>query len=111
MKSSIETILESPESISEESIKEINKTFINEILDGTLDSYYEILNQYIHAKKEKNILTSDISNHTGLPELTVKRFENLKSVPRVLTAIKILHAVGLQLTVVPIDSNAKLNIN
>ena len=107
MKSLIESMLENPETISEGGIKEVNKIFIDEILDGTLDIYYEILNQYIHAKKDKKMLTSDVSNKSNLPELTVKRFENLQNVPKLITAIKLLRAVGLHLTVIPIDSNVE----
>ena len=103
MKDSIESILESPDPLSSEKINEVNQIFINELSNGTLDSYYKILSQYIKAKKAQNILTADVSNESGLPESTIKRFENLQVVPKVLTVIKILRAVGLKLTVTPID--------
>lgn len=102
MKTSIEKILtEENLRLSYENLSDINETFISEARDGIIDEYFEILQCYITNKKKKNIHTAFVAQKSGLPELTIKRFENLKTVPKISTIIKILHAVGLKLTVVP----------
>lgn len=105
MKPTIENLLDNGFVVNSENSKDICKLFVNEITEGNMDEYFKILNIYIKTKKQMELLTSDISQKSGLPEITIKKFENLQVVPKVLTVIKILKTVGLKLTVVPIDDN------
>lgn len=103
MKVTIENLLDDGLKITPENSREISEMFINEITDGNVDEYCKILNTYIKSKKNLKLLTSDVSRESGLPEITIKKFENLQVFPRILTVIKILKTVGLKLTVVPIE--------
>lgn len=105
MKASIENLLDDGFKINSENSKDIRELFVNEIIEGNVDEYFKILNTYIKTKKNLKFLTSDVSKESGLPEITIKKFENLQVVPRILTVIKILKTVGLRLTVVPIEDS------
>ena len=59
--------------------------------------YFSILSKYLDAKRRRNMSISDVATSSNLPEMTIKRFENLQSIPKVLTLLKILKAVGLGL--------------
>lgn len=103
MKSSIEILLDSDSLLDSDDIGNINQTFLSDLSDGSLRNYLSILNEYIKQKKENGLSTFNISQKSHLPELTIKKFENLKTVPKILTVLKILRSVGLKLAVVPIS--------
>ncbi len=75
-------------------------TIVYNILDDIhLDLYFQLLNQYVYAKEEREMTIKQISEKSEVPEQTIMRFENLKSIPQTTTLIKILDAVGLELVV------------
>lgn len=80
--------------------KKSKATIVHNVLnDIHLDLYYQLLNQYVYAKEEREMTIKQISEKSEVPEQTIIRFENLKSIPQTTTLIKILDAVGLELTV------------
>lgn len=79
-------------------IKEIKGVLTDILETDTINTYFKIILNYLEAKREKNMLISDVAKSSGLPETTIKRFENLQSIPKILTLLKILESVGLSLT-------------
>lgn len=102
MKATIEALLENPVLLKEEgNSANVSDIFIEELISGVIDEYFDILNKYIKAKKDLEMLNSDISKNSGLPDITIRKCENLQTIPRVFTLIKLLHSVGLKLTTEP----------
>lgn len=89
--------------INKENIQGISESIVEELLSSEMSNYFEILNAYINKKKEKDMSTSVVARTSEFPELTIKRFENIQSIPKVTNLIKVLHSVGLKLIAVPID--------
>lgn len=100
MKQTIEDLVSSKDSsqLTDEDKNNIREIFLNALTDGTIDTYFYIISQYLHAKRQNEMTTADVAKLSQLPEMTIKRFENLQTIPKVITLLKILKAVGLTLT-------------
>ena len=108
MKSEIESLIDPDNSTLEGGdgtcIEEHIKQVILETLqDESTIFYFDILKQYIKTKKSLGITTKEIALRSGLPEMTVKRFENLHTTPQITTVIKILASIGMRLNIIPIE--------
>lgn len=77
----------------------IKEVFLQTLKDYSTREYLDILSTYIKARRKQNLSSADISRISGVPEITVLRFENLQSVPQTITLMKILNAVGLELRI------------
>lgn len=76
------------------------KSLVHSVLnDKNLDVYFQILNSYIYCKEERGLTIKEIAKISEIPEQTIMRFENLKTIPQTTTLIKILDAVGLELSI------------
>lgn len=106
MKKDIEFLLETYnlESYDPQNPDDVSKLIIKIMQSEAQDDYFKILSTYNKYKKAKKLNISNVSEGAGVPTLTVRRFENLQHFPNVLTLINILHAVGLKLSVTPIES-------
>lgn len=78
------------------SIKDI---FLQSVSDEIINSYFSILLQYLNAKRDKKMSTDAVAKASGFPPTTIKRFENLQTIPQALTLMKILNSVGVELSV------------
>lgn len=103
MKKSIEDLLDDSSILNKENLENINEVLLSSLINASSNEYFEILNAYIKAKKIHNLTTQKVAERSELPELTVKRIENLKTIPKALTLIKLLKSVNLRLGVFPID--------
>ena len=104
MKRTIEELIEDTSTkITEENIKGISEVIVDDLLSDFMQNYFDILSKYIKTKKEKDLSTPFVARKSELPELTVKRVENIQSIPKVTNLIKMLNSVGLKLAVVPIE--------
>lgn len=105
MKKNIETLLETfnLDEFNPEDTEDVSKV-ITKIIEGkSHNEYFGILNAYIVQKKALKMSISDISKKSGIPVLTIKRFENLQNCPNVITLINLLHAIGLKILISPLD--------
>lgn len=76
------------------------KTAVHNVLnDKNLDVYFQILRSYIYYKEERGLTIKEIAKISEVPEQTIMRFENLKTIPQTTTLIRILDAVGLELSI------------
>ena len=92
--------------------QKINDFFINGMKDSDSLQYFNILSMYHKHKRRKNLTTKIISKKTGLPELTIKRIENLQVIPKMSTMLKILDAVDLKFSICSTaESTSKNNLN
>ena len=91
--------------LTEENMKRINEALVDDLTKGELKYYFELLDFYYKEKKNKGLTTSDIAQKCDIPEITVRRYENLQSIPKVLTLLKILRTMNLTLKIVPIIAN------
>lgn len=101
MKESIEELISSNSDIqlSDADKKSINEVFFEVLTDDSVKMYFEIVSKYIDARRSKELLISEVAKKSNLPEMTVKRFENLQTIPKILTLLKILKSVGLEVVV------------
>lgn len=102
MKNSIEELISSnnDSQLSDTDKDKINKEFLELLTDDTIKSYFRIVSCYMDARVNRNLLISDVAEKSGLPEMTIKRFENLQTIPKILTLLKILRSVGLDLNII-----------
>lgn len=101
MKESIEELVSSNNDtqLSDADRESINEIFLEVLTDESVKKYFEIVSQYIDARRSKELLISEVAKKSNLPEMTVKRFENLQTIPKILTLLKILKSVGLEVVV------------
>lgn len=99
MKQVIEELLSSKDDsqLTQDDKDNIKNIILTTLMDDSVDMYFSILSKYLDAKRRRNMSISDVATSSNLPEMTIKRFENLQSIPKVLTLLKILKAVGLGL--------------
>lgn len=105
MKKTIEDLVSSKDEsqLTNEDKSNIKKIFLGTLMDGTIDTYFYIVSQYLSAKRQNKMTTADVAKLSDLPEMTVKRFENLQTIPKIITILKILKAVGLKLITIDND--------
>ena len=109
MKKEIESLLETPvtefrpQTYDSEKIEHVSKLMAKMAESVDLDEYLKIVSSYNAMKKEKQLNIIQIARIAETPELTIRRFENLQSIPNILTLIKILRAVGLTVSTQPIS--------
>lgn len=102
MKQTIEELLSSNDSsqLTGGDRLSVKNIFLNSLSDDAINSYFTILSRYLKAKRQKAMSTNDVAHSSGFPPTTIKRFENLQTIPQALTLIKILKSVGLGINVV-----------
>lgn len=102
MKQAIEELLSSNDSsqLKEDDRLSVKSIFLNSISDDAINAYFAILSTYLKAKRKKEMSIKDVADTSGFPPTTIKRFENLQTIPQALTLIKILKSVGLELNIV-----------
>lgn len=102
MKQMIEDLVSSKDQsqLTDEDRASIKEVFLNTLTDGTIDTYFCIVSQYLSAKRQNKMTTADVAKQSELPEMTIKRFENLQTIPKIITLLKILKSVGLKLTTI-----------
>lgn len=106
MKKEIESLIEgfNLESFDPQNIEEVTDVVIKIMESKSQNEYFEIMNRYVSQKKALRMSTSDVSRSSGVPLFTVRRFENLHSCPNVLTLMNMLRAVGLKITLMPVEN-------
>ncbi len=81
----------------------IKEIFLQTLKDNTTRDYLDLLSMYMKARRKQDMSSADVSRMSGVPEITVLRFENLQTVPQTITLMKILNAVGLEICVTAKD--------
>ena len=75
--------------------------------DKSKKLYLELLKLYFLARVEQGKSVNDISKSVSVTPMTVKRIENLQSIPNISTFFDMLHSVGIDLNFSLIDDNSK----
>ena len=111
MKKEIETFLETicMDNYNPKQVEDVSEIMLKILESEAHREYFEIVNKYMLQKKELNMTLTSVAEISGSPILTVRRFENLKHYPNIITLIKLLNTVGLKLTVAPISEVLKQN--
>lgn len=107
MKRNIELLVEEKDIgvLGKGDIETISNIIFETFTSKSVDVYLDILNEYIIKKKSLKLNSASVAEKCDLPEATLKRFENLQTIPKALTLIKALNAVNLKLIAVPIDDD------
>lgn len=92
-------------SFSECDTKNISEIIVSILEDEILNDYFYILGKYHEAKTAMKLTTTQISKDCGVPELTIRRTENLRNVPNIINLMRMLNSVGLQLMISPISKS------
>lgn len=109
MKKTIEDVITSSGEVpfSECDTKNISEIIVSVLEDEVLNDYFYILGKYYDAKTAMKLTTTQISKNCGIPELTIRRTENLRNIPNIINLIRMLKSVGLQLVISPISETSK----
>lgn len=101
MKKSIEELVTNGngKELTEVSKAKIRDDLLAKLSDSSTDYYFQIVSAYMRARRAKGMTTVQVAKDSGVPEITVHRFENLQNIPSTTTLLKILKAVNLKLIV------------
>ena len=99
MKNEIESLIDGDRNRMADDLSGVIDDMRSYLTDDSRKDYYRILSAYNKAKKQKQLKISDIAESCNLAAMTVKRIENLQSLPNITTLLKMLDAVGLTLTI------------
>lgn len=99
MKKSIEELVTNGNSndLTEAGKAKIRDDLLDKLSDSSTDYYFQIVSAYMKARRAKGLTTVQVAKDSGVPEITVHRFENLQNIPSAMTLLKILKAVNLKL--------------
>lgn len=64
-----------------------------------IDMEYQLIEEFIKLRKEKNLSQQDIANEANIIRTTVARIENKMNSPQVKTLLQILEPLGYTLKI------------
>lgn len=86
----------------------ISSAIIESFTEDTVQIYFDLLVQYLKVKQKRCLTTDTVAKKCDLPPTTIKRFENLQTIPKALTLFKILKSVGLEIRAVPKEESFEI---
>lgn len=99
MKNEIESLIDGEGNRMADDLSGVIDDMRSYLEDDSRKEYYRILSAYNKAKKEKKLKISEVAASCNVASMTIKRIENLQSLPNITTLLKMLDAVGLTLTI------------
>lgn len=70
------------------------------------DLYAKLLKEILEARKSKNISQKDLEKLSGVKQQVISRFETGESNPNIITVIKLMAALGKEITITNITTEA-----
>ena len=68
----------------------------------------DIIAEILQKRSDLGLSQRDLANLCGIPQSTVARIESFKIMPKLDTLVKILHKLGLTLTVTPLSEPTEI---
>lgn len=68
----------------------------------------KIIGQILEARKEKGLTQAELEAISGVKQTFIARLENNRMDPQLTTILKLLHPLGMTLTVVPLKEQPKI---